>query len=126
MAVFKFRYWHTEKAVMVYSEDWTDAEFLQLPTFAEQERLMQAIGISALDGHMIYEGDIVAVYNTYKEEHFRGRVAFKHGQFLIIKPDLTSHFRWINYEVHVIGNQFAQPQLWMADEADDATISGKD
>ncbi len=83
----------------------------QIHAWHEDGKVMQVTGLKDIYKNEIYEGDIVEVFNTYKEEYFKGAVQYKNGSFYIQKDDLTSHYRWINYEIKVIGNIFETPQL---------------
>lgn len=111
MAQFDFRYWDEERRKMVYSSEWGEMSWIDIKVLADSGKLMQAIGIETVDKKPIYEGDILEVYNTYKEETSLGVVSFKHGQFVIKKFDLTSHYRWINYETRIKGNIYEDSQL---------------
>jgi len=96
---------------MLYSEAWDQVLWPQAAQWAQEGLLMQATGLKDTQGQDIFEGDIVEVYNTYKEECFKGAVHFNNGSYFIRKDDLTSHSRFINYEMRVIGNVFETPKL---------------
>ncbi len=108
---FRFRVYLEEEKKMVYSDDWTDLSWAQINTWAQAGILMQAIGFMDIKGRHIYEDDIVEVYNTYKEEMFCGSIHYHNGAYVIRKDDLTSHGRFINYEIKVIGNMHETPKL---------------
>jgi len=108
---FRFRVYLAEENRMLYSEDWEDRSWAQIRQWQEAGLLTQATGLRDAAGCDIFEGDIVEVYNTYKEEVFRGSVHFGKGAFFIRKDDLTSHDRWINYDIRVIGNVFENPKM---------------
>lgn len=108
---FRFRVYLETENKMVYSEDWTEESWTQINQWAQAGFLMQVIGLKDTQGHDVFEGDIVEVYNTYKEETFRGSIQYHNGAYTIRKDDLTSHSRFINYEMRVIGNIFETPKL---------------
>lgn len=108
---FRFRVYLEAEDRMVYSEDWAGYTWQQISEWAQQGLLMQVIGLKDTQGQDIFEGDIVEVFNTYKEETFRGSVQYHNGAYTLRKDDLTSHSRFINYEMHVIGNVYQNPKL---------------
>lgn len=108
---FRFRVFLESENKMLYSEDWVGMTWLDAARWAEEGLLMQATGLKDVHGRDIFENDIVEVYNTYKEECFRGAVHFNNGSYHIRKDDLTSHSRFINYEMRIIGNTFETPKL---------------
>lgn len=72
-------------------------------------------GISDKNGQRIFEGDIVLVNDKLpsvpkEERYFKGVVEFKDGSFVIRGEEFT-HYRWIDYEVVVIGNIYDNPEL---------------
>ena len=70
----------------------------------------QYIGIRE-NGSPIFEGDIVRCrdYRIASIE-FVGKVGFKDGSFVIEDGEIA-HFRWVDYEVDVIGNIYDTPAL---------------
>ena len=108
MKKLDFRVWLKESGKMFYSSDWHDIRWEDIKKWHEEKVLMQSTGLKDLEKNYIYEGDIVDVYNNFKEEYFRGSVEYKYGQFYIKKDDLTSHYRWINYEIKVIGTRHGE------------------
>ena len=108
---FKFRVYIEETKEMMYSDDWNNTSWNQIKEWNEQGKIMQVTGLKDINKNDIYEGDIVDVYNNYKEESFKGSVEYKNASFFIKKDDLTSHDRWINYEMKIIGNKFENPKL---------------
>lgn len=111
MTRIKLRYWDEEHQKMVYSDDWGDLKWSAVQELIDRNLVMRSIGLLSCEKSLIFEGDILEVYNTYKEEKYKGYVAYQHGQFVIKKADLTSHYRWINYEVHILGNIYENKQL---------------
>lgn len=108
---FRFRVYLEAENRMLYSEDWTGFSWDQVAKWAQDGLLMQVIGLKDVRGNDIFEEDIVEVYNTYKEEVFCGSVHYHNGAYVIRKDDLTSHSRFINYEMKVIGNTYETPKL---------------
>ena len=78
----------------------------------DKETIGQYIGLEDENGKSIYEWDIVKVEDTYEEDRppFVGVVTFRDCSF-IIKTDCTSNYRWMDYEVEVIGNIFDNKDL---------------
>ncbi len=108
---FRFRVYLESENKMLYSEAWKELSWMQIEAWAQRGLLMQVIGLKDTCGNDIFEGDIVDVYNTYKEETFRGSIHYHNGAYTIRKDDLTSHSRFINYEMKVIGNIHETPKL---------------
>lgn len=108
---FRFRVFIKEESKMLYSDDWGNITWDQIVKWHDSGIIMQATGFKDRTKNDIFEGDIVEVFNTYKEEYFKGSVQYKNGAFFIQKDDLTSHERWINYEIKVVGNIFENPKL---------------
>ena len=58
----------------------------------------------------VYEGDIVEVFDTRDDLHFKGEVVFENCSFAI-RGRLVTHYRWMDYEVTHIGNVHDNPEL---------------
>ena len=63
----------------------------------------------------IFEGDIVRVHDTLpcigdELRDFTGTVFYHDNAFVIVSEDFT-HYRWIDYEIEVIGNIHDNPEL---------------
>ena len=64
----------------------------------------QFTGLTDKNGKMIFEGDIVQCKDRL-EKHLEvfGFIDHKNGSF-VITGDFMTHYRWLDYEVEVIGN----------------------
>ena len=72
---------------------------------------MQFTGLLDKKGKKIYEGDIVRFRDACDYKHtWSGFVDFADGSFRI-NGDFIKHYRWIDYEVEVIGNIHENPEL---------------
>lgn len=78
----------------------------------EPKTLGQYTGIDDKNGVKVFEGDIVKVKDRLPggEMEFVGAVDFKDASFVIVNDGIT-HYRWIDYEIEVIGNRFDNPEL---------------
>ncbi len=107
MNEIKFRIWDDKAQKMIYLDEAniTMEEFIKAN---KEERLMIATGLKDIDGNRIFEGDFVDLYNTYKEEYFKGRIKYigSSAEFVLESADITRHKRWINYEMKIAGNVF--------------------
>lgn len=71
----------------------------------------QYTGLKDKNGKRIFEGDIVKGEDALlRDIEIFGYVCFKDGSF-VISDDLITHYRWIDYEVEVIGNIHDNPEL---------------
>lgn len=71
--------------------------------------VMQWIGLKDKNGKDIYMGDVV-VGETFEGVPIKGIVDFDSGSFYITDR-CTSFYRWVDYEVEVIGNIYENPEL---------------
>lgn len=90
-----------------------------IPTAYEviPDTIGQYTGLTDKNGKKIFEGDIVK-YKYYLEGkpfEFQGYIDFKNGSFVIV-GDFMTHYRWLDYEVEVIGNIHDNPELLKGDE----------
>ncbi len=110
MREIKFRIWDKDKNIMRYldSDPFDSTDFIKAN---KDGRLMIDTGIKDIEGRLIYEGDYVSVYNTYKEAYYKGKIKYisSRCEFAIESSSLTTHKRWINYELKVLGNIFENP-----------------
>ena len=51
----------------------------------------------------IFKGDYVKCFDNYNKQYFEGYVDFQNCSF-VIKNEICTHYRWIDYEVEVVGN----------------------
>lgn len=73
--------------------------------------LGQFTGLTDKNGKKIFEGDIVQGKDRL-EKHLEvfGYIDHKNGSF-VITGDFMTHYRWLDYEVEVIGNIYDNPEL---------------
>ena len=67
-------------------------------------------GLKDKNGKEIYEGDIVT-FIDYKTFNFTGIVGFDNGSFMIKSKSAVTHYRWLDYEIEIIGNVHENPEL---------------
>lgn len=74
----------------------------------------QYTGIKDKNGKKVFEHDIVKAYDPLDELDeifFIGVVKYFDGSFYICNTDFCSDYRWMDYDVEVIGNVFDNPEL---------------
>lgn len=71
-------------------------------------KVMQYVGRKDINDKKIYESDIVEF--TDKGLIRKGVVEFKDCSF-VIKNDNGIYYKWINYEVKILGNIYENPEL---------------
>lgn len=81
------------------------------PTLVLPETVGQYTGIKDKSGKMVFEHDLVKAYDPLDEISFIGVVKYFDGSFYICDTDFCSYYRWIDYEVEVIGNIHDNPEL---------------
>ena len=75
------------------------------------ETLAQYTGLKDKNGKRIFEGDIVrGKDNLEKALEVYGHISHENGSFVIVGEFMT-HYRWLDYEVEVIGNIHDNPEL---------------
>lgn len=77
----------------------------------DPETVGQYTGIRDKNNKKIFEHDIVKAYDPLDEISFIGVVKYFDGSFYICDTDFCSYYRWIDYEVEVIGNIHDNPEL---------------
>lgn len=112
MRELKFRIWDEKTQKMLYLDENNFDKDLFLKANREG-RLMLSTGLVDIEDREIYDGDYVKVYDTYKETYYKGKIKFIESrlEFAIESSALSTHKRWINYDLLVIGNSFEQPGL---------------
>lgn len=75
------------------------------------ETLGQNTGLCDKSGNKVFEHDIVKAFNPLDEISFIGVVKYFDGSFYICDTDFCSYYRWMDYEVEVIGNIYDNPEM---------------
>ena len=71
----------------------------------------QYIGLTDKNGKRISEGDIVkGKDNLERNLAVGGYIDHENGSFVIVGEFMT-HYRWLDYELEVIGNRYDDPEL---------------
>lgn len=80
-------------------------------TIVRPETVGQFTGLTDKNGKKIFEGDIVQGKDRL-EKHLEvfGYIDHQNGSF-VITGDFMTHYRWLDYEVEVIGNIHDNPEL---------------
>lgn len=75
------------------------------------ETLGQYTGLKDKDGKWIFEGDVVrGIDRLNKGLKIYGYISHENGSFVIV-GDFMTHYRWLDYEVEIIGNIHDNPEL---------------
>lgn len=77
--------------------------------------LMQFTGLRDKHGREIYEGDIIKIKDGYGEMEYIGEVGFENGSF-VVRNDFLAGYRWLDYEVEVLGDIYNNPELLEGDD----------
>jgi uncharacterized phage protein (TIGR01671 family) len=70
----------------------------------------QFTGLEDMNGNRIFEGDVVSGTDTLARMNIHGYVSHSDASFVII-GELFRHYRWMDYDVEVIGNIHDNPEL---------------
>lgn len=120
MKEIKFRAWDKhcrQEGLEMYS--WKEICESQMNDFFDNHQgryeLMQYTGLKDKNGVEVYEGDIVRGRDSFlagfsQKDNLFGVVDFQDGSF-VIKNDYVTHYRWMDYELEVIGNVFENSDL---------------
>ena len=80
------------------------------------ETVGQYTGLTDKNGKEIFEGDIVkGKDNSEKSVKVCGYVDFMNGSY-VVAGDLITRYRWIDYDLEVIGNIHDTPELLEASD----------
>jgi len=109
MREIKFRAWNG--LGVHYSDEYKHLGEQILKNFFdynEGDKIMQYTGLKDKNGKDIYEGDIVNILKDYTEPYHgvkvkAGIVAFSDASFYI-KKSYGGHYRWMDYDIEIIGN----------------------
>ena len=75
------------------------------------ETIGQYTGLTDKNGKKIFEGDVVkGKDNLVNDLEVYGYIDHKNGSFVIV-GDFVTHYRWLDYDVEVIGNIHDNPEL---------------
>lgn len=75
------------------------------------ETVGQYTGLLDKNGKEIFEGDVVLGKDQLvRELEIRGYIGHQNGSFVIV-GDFMTHYRWLDYDVEIIGNIHDNPEL---------------
>lgn len=75
-----------------------------------KETVGQCIGLKGKNDKEIYEGDIVEFNDVRDDIGSVGLVVYGNGSYCI-EREYIRHYRWMDYDVEVIGNVYENPEL---------------
>ena len=84
--------------------------------YCDPETIGQYTDIKDKSGKKVFEHDIVKAYDPLDEISFIGVVKYFDGSFYICDTEFCSYYRWMDYEVEVIGNIYDNPELLEVEE----------
>lgn len=96
----------TKQYCFIVDDDYDDHEEQEV----DPSTVGQYTGLNDTNGKQIFEGDIVKGKDTLFVRPIFGYVDFRDASFCIV-GDCMTHYRWIDYELKVIGNIFDNPEL---------------
>lgn len=81
----------------------------------KNETIGQYIGHDDIHRNKIFEGDVVKVHDLMpgisdESRDFEGIVYYRNGSFFI-ENQYELHYRWMDYQVEVLGNKYDNPEL---------------
>lgn len=81
----------------------------------QPDTIGQYTGLRDKSGTRIFEGDIVHFHDLIpsffdEQREFTGTVEYGDNSFIIV-CDTSTHYRWMDYEIEVIGNIYDNPEL---------------
>ncbi len=81
------------------------------------ETVGQYVGLIDRNGTKLFEGDIVKGKDGAKDRYpdFYGYIGHGNGSFVII-GEAANHYRWLDYEVEIVGNIHDNPDLLWGDD----------
>ena len=100
------------------TRDWDEADYYEenpvyKPVFIEviSETVGQYTGLTDKNDTKIFEGNIVRGTDAiHRGREVYGYIDHKNGSFVIV-GDLMTHYRWLDYNVEIIGNIHDNPEL---------------
>lgn len=118
MREIKFRAWDKQTGDWLHlnteSTEWYNKRTGVFREFFDKHvHLMQYTGLKDKNGQEIYEGDIIRFYDSLVSSFLVGVVDFKDGSFVIVSDGAT-HYRWMDYDLEVIGNIYENKELLSA------------
>lgn len=83
----------------------------------DPETVGQYVGLIDKNGTKLFEGDIVKGKDGAKDRYpdFYGYIGHGNGSFVII-GEAVNHYRWLDYEVEIVGNIHDNPDLVWGDD----------
>lgn len=110
------RAWDDVEQVMRYAEipeQFDDAILFRFSHFETNSPIyMRSTGFIDTNGKQVYEGDIVIVNEkrTGMKHVNVGYVSFQDASF-VIKNRLSTMYRWLDYDVEIIGNLYENTEF---------------